>query len=280
MYPSQSATRFKTLVSLRLGVSAVKSNAWTRLANLQRNLELVVAFFRKRVERWGRMLFASRQDAGRKLARYLRALAVEVDLVAGLPRGGVVVAAEVADELKLPLDVMVVRKIGHPWHREYAVGAVAEDNVLLLDRELIAVSAFTTAELDQVIAEEQQQLLAYCETFHHGRPNPFANKRVLLVDDGLATGATAEAAVRAVRKNQAQQVMLAVPVSSDDGCARLEKVADRVLALVTDSQFKAVGQYYRQFDQTTDTEVLALLHRFHADYRGRPEQTDGRLRAG
>ena len=212
------------------------------------------------------MLFASRQDAGRKLGHRLQELAVEADIVAGLPRGGVVVAAEVADILQCPLDVIVVRKIGHPWHREFAVGAVAEDGVLILDKNAIAAAPVTGAELDAVIAEEQQRLWEYCQKFQLERKPHFEGSRVLLVDDGLATGATAEAAVYSARKKHARQIMLAVPVASTTACERLSHIADKVVTCWADPSFCAVGQYYKRFLSTTDEEVLALLQRQHSDY--------------
>jgi predicted phosphoribosyltransferase len=212
------------------------------------------------------MIFASRQDAGRKLGLRLREMGVEADFVVGLPRGGVVVAAEVADVLQCPLDVIIVRKIGHPWHREFAVGAVAEEDVLLLDENAIAMAPVTDMELDAVIAEEKQRLREYCQRFQLEPKPHFAGSRVLLVDDGLATGATAEAAVLSARRKRARQVMLAVPVASRSAFQRLTRIADRVIACQTDEAFYAVGQYYKRFLPTTDEEVLALLHRQHSDY--------------
>ena len=206
------------------------------------------------------MLFASRQDAGRKLGLRLQELAVKVDLVAGLPRGGVVVAAEVADVLQRPLDVIVVRKIGHPWHREFAVGALAEEGVVILDKNVIATSPLSGVELEAVIQEESERLREYYLKFRQDRKTHFAGQRVLLVDDGLATGATAEAAVYSARKKNAKQIVLAVPVASASAYERLARVADKVVALVTDPDFVAVGQYYKRFVQTSDEEVLALLH--------------------
>jgi len=141
------------------------------------------------------MVFVSRQMAGRVLGFRLQQLAMEVDLVAGLPRGGVVVAAEVADVLQRPLEVLVVRKVGHPWYREFAVGALAEDGVLILDKEAMAAAPIATLELEAVIEQEKTRLRENCFKFRRARINNFAGSRVLLVDDGLATGATAEAAV-------------------------------------------------------------------------------------
>lgn len=213
------------------------------------------------------MVFESRQDAGRRLGYRLLELAVEVDLVAGLPRGGVVVAAEVADTLQRPLEVIVVRKIGHPWHREYAVGALAEDDVLILDREAMATAPLAAVELARVIDEERSRLAQYSAKFHHDLKTVFSGSRLLLVDDGLATGATAEAAVWSARKKNVREIIMATPVASASACERLARVANRVISLVTDADFQAVGQYYRRFFPTNDEEVLALLHRQHADYR-------------
>jgi len=206
------------------------------------------------------MEFASRQDAGRKLGLHLQELELAVEVVAGLPRGGMVVAAAVAEVLQRPLEVIVVRKIGHPWHREFAVGALAEEDVVVLDKDVIAAAPLARADLDAVVAEEKARLRDYCLKFHPDRKTNFAHKRVLLVDDGLATGATAEAAVQAARKKHAREVMMAAPVASTSARDRLARVADRVVTCLTDPAFQAVGQYYRSFLQTTDEEVLALLH--------------------
>ena len=212
------------------------------------------------------MLFSSRQDAGRKLGLHLRELGVEADVVVGLPRGGVVVAAQVAEVLQRPLDIIVVRKIGHPRHREFAVGALAEDNVLLLDEDVLASVPVEQWELDDVIAEEQLRLADYCRKFRHQRTVALAGHRLLLVDDGLATGATAEAAIYSARRKRALQVILAVPIAASSACERLVPIADRVIALHSDPAFYAVGQHYKRFLPTTDEEVLALLHHQHPDY--------------
>jgi putative phosphoribosyl transferase len=213
------------------------------------------------------MVFETRQEAGFKLGRRLQELAVEVDLVAGLPRGGVVVAAEVAEVLQRPLEALVVRKIGHPWHREFAVGALAEDNVLILDPDAMAAAPLAGMELEAVIQEEKERLRDYCFKFRRARNNNFAGHSVVLVDDGLATGATAEAAVYSAREKKARQIILAVPVASALAAKRLARVADGVVALITDPDFAAVGQYYKHFLPTSDEEVLALLHHQPADYR-------------
>jgi putative phosphoribosyl transferase len=181
------------------------------------------------------------------------------DLVLGLPRGGVIVAAEVAKTLNRPLDVLVVRKIGHPWNREFAVGALAEGGVLLLDDEALRGQGMNRFQLEGIVTEETNLLEAYRTAFHRSNPVPRAGKSVLLVDDGLATGASMEAAIRAVRQHGAARVVAAVPVASRDAMARVARIADAVIALLVDPQFYAVGQYYDSFPQATDDEVLQAL---------------------
>jgi len=205
------------------------------------------------------MEFATRLEAGHRLGCRLRDEGVEVDLVLGLPRGGVVVAAEVARVLRRPLDVLVVRKIGHPWHREFAVGALAEPDVVILDRGSLGRNPISRSQLDEVIAEETERLGQYCRQFHRGGAPDLEGKTVLLVDDGLATGATTEAAVAAARKQKARKVIVAIPVASVSAMDRMKGVADEVKALLVDPCFEAVGQYYDEFSQTSDEEVLALL---------------------
>jgi predicted phosphoribosyltransferase len=205
------------------------------------------------------MRFASRRDAGRQLGQHLRELGTEVDLVLGLPRGGVVVAAEVARHLARPLDALIVRKIGHPWHREFAVGALAEPDVVILDNASVGKNPIVRLQLDGVIAEETERLQAYRSRFHTATAPVLEGKTVLLVDDGLATGATAEAAVVSAKRQKAHKIVVATPVASTSAVDRLTRVADDVVALLVDPDFGAVGQYYDEFEETTDDEVLALL---------------------
>jgi predicted phosphoribosyltransferase len=221
-------------------------------------LHLDVEFFPKEAESC-LMKFASRQDAGRRLGQHLKEQGVEVDLVLGLPRGGVVVAAEVARLLQCPLDVLVVRKIGHPMHREFAVGALAEPDVVIFDERSLSGIPVARSQLDKVVAEETVRLREYCQRFHHSNVPVLRDKIVLLVDDGLATGATAEAAVLSARQQSARRIIVAVPVASMNAVERLRRVADDVLALDVDPDFVAVGQYYDEFSQTSDEEVITLL---------------------
>jgi len=170
-----------------------------------------------------------------------------------------VVAAEVAHVLQVPLGVLIVRKIGHPLHREFAVGALAEGGVVVLDRSVIGSSPILRAGLDEVIEEEQARLDEYQARFHPGGPENLARKSILVVDDGLATGATTEAAVLSVKRQHASFVTVAAPVASTHAVDRLRKVADQVVVLWADPDFDAVGRYYQEFAQTTDEEVLGLL---------------------
>jgi predicted phosphoribosyltransferase len=170
-----------------------------------------------------------------------------------------VVAAEVARVLQLPLDVLIVRKIGHPLHREFAVGAMAESDVVVLDEAVIETNPLLRAELDGIIEEENERLRRYQARFQLGRVHDLKDKTVLVVDDGLATGATTEAAVLSARKQGAAKVIVAAPVTSTHALERLQRVADAVIAVCEDPDFSAVGRYYDEFSQTTDDEVLELL---------------------
>jgi len=184
---------------------------------------------------------------------------VDGEVVLGLPRGGIVVAAEVARVLRRPLDALVVRKIGHPFHREFAVGAMAEGDVVILDEPVIGSGTPMREALEEITRDEQARLREYELKFHVGPGWDLAARRVLIVDDGLATGATMEAAVLSARKRGAREIIVAVPVASVSAVARLKRVADGVMALLVDPEFDAVGGYYESFSQTTDEEVAALL---------------------
>ena len=205
------------------------------------------------------MIFASRKEAGEKLGQELQTRKFQADAILGLPRGGVVVAAEIARILKRPLDVLVVRKIGHPDFREFAVGALAEAETVVLDKIALERTRVRPDELDEIIAEETIRLKDYVRKFEHGKRSSLEGKSILLVDDGLATGATTEAAVRSARTQGGTRITVAVPVSSTNGYSRLSSVSDEVIALWIDPNFQAVGQYYSRFSQTTDEEVLRLL---------------------
>jgi predicted phosphoribosyltransferase len=205
------------------------------------------------------MGFLSREDAGRKLGARLREDGVVVDIVLGLPRGGVVVAAQVANELQRPLDVFLVRKIGHPLQREFAVGALAEPDIVVFDEDSLQRQEHLWKQFDGIVAEEKQRLREYRARFQSSSPPDLKDRAVLIVDDGLATGATAEAAVRGARQRSASKVIMSAPVASLEAMNRLRRVADEVRVLLIDPGFEAVGQYYQNFEQTTDEEVMTLL---------------------
>lgn len=217
-------------------------------------------------------MFASREDAGRQLGHYLQGEGVSADLVLGLPRGGVVVAAEVARVLQAPLDVLMVRKIGHPRHREFAIGALAEGDVVVLDEAARESRSSVRNEIELIIQEEFQRLKEYQARFHPAGQPDFQGKQLLVIDDGLATGATTEAAVLAARRKGARRVVVAAPIGSTNALQRLEDVADEVRLLVIDPDFEAVGRYYEIFTQTTDEQVVELLR---GQGNGTPERTPG-----
>lgn len=205
------------------------------------------------------MRFSDRTDAGTKLARELTTLDLTNTIVVGLPRGGVVVAAPVAAAREAPLDVLVSRKVGAPNHPEFGIGAVAEGGVTVVDTELLeAVGVSDQRFLDLADAERvelDRRVLAY----HRGHKAELLGRDVVLVDDGLATGSTAEAAIESVRMRKPHRVVLAVPVAASDSLERLRGLADEVVCLSTPSNFESVGRHYDDFRQVSDEEVLAVL---------------------
>jgi predicted phosphoribosyltransferase len=220
------------------------------------------------------MTFTDRADAGRRLAARLepyrrdRNDQSEVPVVIGLPRGGVVVAAEVARLLEAPLDVVVVRKLGAPDYPEFAIGAIARGETVL--NEEIDPASLPPGYLDRVIAAETRELERRERLYRGGRAAvPVAGCTVLVVDDGLATGATAAAAVRALRRAGARRIVVAVPVAAPDSAERLARLADEVVCLFTPADFRAVSLWYRSFGQTSDEEVVELLQRASARAGGR-----------
>jgi putative phosphoribosyl transferase len=204
--------------------------------------------------------FADRREAGQALARRLAAYTDTDAVVLGLPRGGVPVAFEVAAALHVPLDVLVVRKLGFPGHAEFAMGAIASGGVRVMNDEIPPDSLPAPSVIDRVAREEQHELERRERAYRgHRALTPVAGRLVLLVDDGLATGTTMRAAVRAIRALQPGRVVVAVPVASAQACEALGAVADEVVCLSTPEPFTAVGLWYDDFPQTSDDEVAALL---------------------
>ncbi len=209
------------------------------------------------------MLFQDRADAGRQLAAALRAYANRPDtLVLALPRGGVPVGFQVAEALKAPLDVFLVRKLGVPGHEEYAMGAIASGGVRVINREVVDALGIPNSVIDAVAAHEQRELERQERLFRGDRPPPVVRGRtVILVDDGLATGATMKAAVQALRQQGPSRIVVAVPVASVEACDEFRSEADEIVCLRTPEPFYAVGLWYEDFSQTTDEEVRELLAR-------------------
>ena len=206
--------------------------------------------------------FADRHDAGRRLAAALERFRGQPPVVVAIPRGGVPVAAEVSEALDAPLDVIIVRKIGAPWQPEYAIGAVAEGGVTVLAARDLEMLGIGPSELEALIAKAQSELAERSARYRgHRPPTEVKGRTVLLVDDGLATGRTAQAAARALRKRGARRVVLAVPVAAAQSVRELKESVDEVVALQTPEDLLAVGFWYRDFGQTTDEEVTALLRR-------------------
>jgi putative phosphoribosyl transferase len=207
------------------------------------------------------MMFVDRGDGGRRLAERLGHLRNDPDvLVVGLPRGGVAVAAEVAAALAAPLDVIVVRKLGVPFQPEVGMGAVGEDDIRVINDEVVRMANVTAEELAGVERRERIELERRAGRFRQGRPRvSLAGKTVVIVDDGVATGSTARAACDVARAAGAARVILAVPVAPIDWTTRLAGCADEFVAVETPMVFHAVGQFYRDFDQTSDDEVVDLL---------------------
>jgi len=207
--------------------------------------------------------FRNRSEAGRLLAARLSEYADRTDvLVLALPKGGVPVAAEVSSALGCPLDVLVVRKIGVPWNPEFALGAVASGGMMVLDVRTMDQLGLTRADIEPVILEERQELMRRESLYRSGRPFPaLEGQVVILVDDGLATGATMQAAVAALRTKNPARVVVAVPVASRSACALLDQIVDRVVCMATPEPFYGVGAWYEDFSQTTDEEVLSCLAR-------------------
>ena len=208
------------------------------------------------------MLFTDRVDAGRRLAAALMRLASDDLVVLGLPRGGVPVAFEVAGALGAPLDVLVVRKLGVPFRPELAMGAVGEGGVTVFNHRVLARARITADEIAAVEQHEREVVDRRVGRFRAGRPGlPLVTRTAVVVDDGIATGSTARAACQVARAAGAARVVLAVPVGPEDLADRLEQGADEVICLEAPSAFSAIGEFYRDFSQTSDEEVADLLVR-------------------
>jgi putative phosphoribosyl transferase len=206
------------------------------------------------------MRFDDRRDAGRRLGELLVGIGLRHPLVLALPRGGVPVAFEVASALNAPLDVFVARKIGAPSQPELGIGALAEGGVRVVDQSLVRALGLSEDDLDRLAAREQAELERRVIAYRGDRPlrSP-AGREVVVVDDGVATGATAEAALLAVRQQHPARLVLAVPTCAPTAVPRLRELADDVISVILPPDLKAVGEWYADFSQTSDAEVRDLL---------------------
>ena len=207
------------------------------------------------------MLFTDRIDAGKQLAAALQEYADAPDtLIIALPRGGVVVGAEVARTLHLPLDIVSPRKIGAPFNEEYAIGAVTETGEGIIVGELVKELNVSEGYLKVAQEEETKKAKWRLDHYRENRPpRELKNKRVIVIDDGIATGSTMRAAIKTIRSEEAKEIVLSVPVAPPGTLARLKKEVDKIVCLDSPHEFFAVGQFYKSFDQTDDEEVIALL---------------------
>lgn len=204
--------------------------------------------------------FRDRREAGRRLAAKLTHLRGQRPVVLGLPRGGVPVAAEVARVLDAPLDVIVVRKLGVPSHRELGMGAIGEDGARVINDDVVRITGATPEQIAVVEARERAEVERRAERFRRVRPRvPLDGRTAVIVDDGIATGGTARAALQVAREHGATRVVLAVPVGSPDTIREMADEADEVVCVETPTGFMGVGQFYDDFTQVPDDDVLALL---------------------
>ncbi|HEY2764947.1 MAG TPA: phosphoribosyltransferase family protein [Pseudonocardiaceae bacterium] len=211
-------------------------------------------------------MFLDRIDAGQRLGRRLQHLRGADVVVLGLPRGGVPVAKEIADTLDAPVDVIMVRKLGVPAQPELAMGAIGEGGVRVLAQRTIRRTRVTEQDVAAVERRERAELDRRTRRFRGGRAHvPLAGRTAIVVDDGIATGATAQAACQVARALGAARVVLAVPVAPRGWTRRFDGIADELVCLETPQPFVAIGRWYRDFSQTTDQQVVACLH-------GRPEE--------
>jgi putative phosphoribosyl transferase len=205
--------------------------------------------------------FIDRSDAGKRLAVALSAYQdCTVGIVLALPRGGVPVAFEIATRLHLPLDVWIVRKLGVPNHKELAMGAIASSGERVMNWDVVKWSNISTEMIEQVVREETAELERRDQLYRQGKPWPtLTGKIVILVDDGIATGATMQAAIASIRQQKPKQIIVAVPVAPPSSCAAIQREVDQVVCLLQPESLDAIGLWYENFEQTSDREVRDCL---------------------
>jgi len=212
-------------------------------------------------------MFRDRKEGGRLLAERLKAYEREKEiLVLALPRGGVVTGAEIARHLRVPLDVLIVRKIGAPLQPELAAGAVSETGAVVLNQNVLSSYGIPEEYIQTEIARQKKEISGRQELYREGKGlKDLEGKTVIIVDDGVATGATMKAAIETLKKERLKRVVLALPVAPPDTADELRRMVDEFICLETPSHFMAVGNYYDDFSQTTDEEVVGLLGKSEAE---------------
>ena len=214
-------------------------------------------------------VFANRVEAGRKLASELKNTRKSA-IVLAVPRGGVVVGFEVATALLIPLDIVITKKIGAPGNPELAIGAVAEDGTYFVDERIAEMAGASQSYIKQEVERQKTEIKRRLKSYRGEAPNPnVQNREVIVVDDGVATGSTLKAALRSLRKLGAKPLTVAIPVGPPDTISKLQAEADRVVCLHTPEPFYAIGEFYVDFEQTSDEEVKDLLRRAKEELQGR-----------
>ncbi|MFZ0698959.1 MAG: phosphoribosyltransferase family protein [Thermoplasmata archaeon] len=215
-----------------------------------------------RATRGHTLALKDRADAGRQLAERLLHLQPERPVILALPRGGVPVGFEIARRLDAPLDVLLVRKVGDPRNPEYGLGAIVEDDGLLLDEDRVRATGITRVDLEPVIRREREEITRRARIYRANRPRiDWKERTVIVVDDGAATGGTLLAALRMAREQGARRIVVALGVAPADTCQRLKREVDELVVLLEPESFYAVGQFYEQFEPVEDDEVVELLRR-------------------
>lgn len=205
--------------------------------------------------------FRNREDAGKKLAQELKEYAENPNvIVLALPRGGVPVGFEVSKELRAPMDIFLVRKLGAPGHEELAMGAIAPGKSRVLNNDVVSMLGISDEQIAKIEEKELKELNRRLHAYRGDRPEPnLTGKIVLLVDDGLATGASMQVAVEAVRNADPEKIVVGIPTAASDSVNRIKKIADEVISVIIPTRFFGVGAWYDNFDQTTDDEVREIL---------------------